>query len=413
MPLDEAVAKNLIPCSRCGAKGAAVRRLEGKPHFLCAACDRRNRWIVAAGTAVALAAVAFFAWRMGVRPGAPTPRVGADDVEVLLRSGRLREARTQLETQIRAQPGDPRPLVLLGHCLLNLGYTDGALDAFRKAVEVDPESAAIGGLWIGMALQSLGRAAEARPHLEPPFPQPQLDDQRRASLAECLVDLERYDDALRLLGEATDPGRLRARYRALRLAGRPAEAEALLAHVDAKDLWTFRATQRREDGDFEGARQVLDARRRESPEDRFKVARAAVALAADEGDLARVLEHAAELRQAPQIQLRAEALSFRAMAFLLAGNPDGARAAAEEFLSSVDQELSSLRLERLQMLHLLGKATTSDVEAEAARLARVRANDLYWFLAAATEDRAWAEKGLAATPGRNFPYHALKRLAGK
>jgi tetratricopeptide (TPR) repeat protein len=413
MPLDEAVAKNLIPCSRCGAKGAAVRRIEGKPHFLCGACGRRNRWIVAAGTAVALAAVAFFAWRMGVRPGAPTPVAGAEDVERLLRAGRHRDARARLEAQIRAQPDDPRPLILLGHCLLNLGYTDGALDAFRRAVAVDPESASVGGLWIGMALQALGRAAEARPHLETPFPQPQLDDQRKASLVECLVDLELYDDALRLLGEATDPARLRARYRALRLAGRPADAEALLKHVGPKDLWTFRATQRREDGDFEGARQVLDAQRRASPEDRFKVARAAVALAADEGDLTRVLEHAAELRQAPQAQLRAEGLAFRAMAFLLAGNRDGARAAAEEFLSSVDQELSSLRLERLQMLHVLGKATTADVEAEAARVARVRANDLYWFLAAATEDRAWAEKGLAATPGRNFPYHALQRFAAK
>lgn len=413
MPLNEAVAKDLLPCARCGTKGAAVRRVEGRPHFLCAACARRIRWIAGAGTVLALAAVAFFAWRLGVRPGAPTPRPGTEDVDALLRSGRLREARGRLEAQAQAAPGDPRPLILLGHCLDRLGYKEGALDAFRRAVAADPESAPIGGLWIGMALQALGRSAEARPHLETPIPQPELDAQRRAVLVECLVDLERYDDALRLVGDAADPGALRARYRALRFAGRPAEAEAVLLRIPPREHWSFRATQRREDGDFAGAREILEARRREAPDDRFRAARALAAVAADEGDLARLIEHAGELRAAPEPHLRAEGLVFHALAHLLAGNRDGARAAAAEFDASVDQELSSLRLERLQMLHLLGKAATADVEAEAARVARVRANDLYWFLAAATEDRAWAEKGLAATPGRNFPYHALRRLAGK
>ena len=65
------------------------------------------------------------------------------------------------------------------------------------------------------------------------------------------------------------------------------------------------------------------------------------------------------------------------------------------------------------MQHLIGKASTAELEAEAKRVSRVRANDLYWFLAVASGERVWAEKGLEATPGRNFPYHALRRLAGK
>ena len=132
-------------------------------------------------------------------------------------------------------------------------------------------------------------------------------------------------------------------------------------------------------------------------------------MAVETNDLPRLEALAAELAGDPRHF--GEGLWFRAMGRLLAGKPAEARAIAEEFLSKTHPELSSIRLERLQMRVLTGQAGAGDVEAEAKRMPRVRANDLFWFLAVATGDRAWAEKGLAATPGRNFSYYSLKRLA--
>jgi hypothetical protein len=410
LPLEEAVAKGLIPCASCGAKSAAVKRVEGKPHFLCATCSggRRTTWLgVLLGLGLVAAAAAWLAPR---GPEAP-PQTG--DVDRFLREGKTREAVRALEAQAQAAPGDPRPLFLLGRLRLDLGYTEGALAAFVRVIELEPDAALTAGLFVGVCLQRLGRAGEALPQLQATVGDPALDALRKASLAECLLDLERYDEALALLGDGKDPRRLWARHRALSYGGRPAEARALLKDVDPREAWTFEASRLREDGDFEGARRLLDARRKAAPDDRLKLARSELLLAADEGDLTRLLERAGELAAASDVQLRAQGLGYRATACLLAGNRDGARAAAEAFFATADPELSSIRLERLQMRYLLGQATVADIEAEAKRVSRAHANDLYWFLAAATEDRAWAEKGLAATPGRNFPYHALKRLAGK
>jgi len=41
------------------------------------------------------------------------------------------------------------------------------------------------------------------------------------------------------------------------------------------------------------------------------------------------------------------------------------------------------------------------------------ANELLWYLALVTGDRARAERAAAATPGHNFPYHAIQRLLKK
>ncbi len=411
MPLDEAVAKGLIPCAGCGAKGAAVKRVDGKPHFLCPKCagGKSTAWI---GALVAVAVFAAAAWWLTQGTAAPPPDPLAE-AEALVRAGRFREARLLLEARPAAMAGDPRPLILLGHVLLNLGATEKALEAFRGVLETDPDSAAVGGIWIGVALQRLSRSAEALPYLETPFPNAALDEQRKASLAECLLDLERYDDALRLLGDGRDPRRLWARHRALRYGGRDAEAEALLKDVDPKELWPFRVTQGREAGDFEGAKKTIDVRFKEAPGDRLKLVRAAMSISADTGDAATLEALAGELAAGTDVQLRAEGMVYRAIALLQLGKAEEAKRQAETFLAKTDPELSAIRLDRLQMLRLAGRATDADLETEAKRVSHFHANDLYWFLAVVTGDKAWAEKGLAATPGRNFPYHALKRLAGK
>src|SRR4051812_37619705 len=43
IPLNEAVARGIIPCGMCGAKGADVRKVGTRNHFLCAACSHRGR----------------------------------------------------------------------------------------------------------------------------------------------------------------------------------------------------------------------------------------------------------------------------------------------------------------------------------------------------------------------------------
>ena len=51
VPLDEAVKRGLIPCAKCGAQGAGVKRLQdGRPHFLCDRCADRTPppgWLIA------------------------------------------------------------------------------------------------------------------------------------------------------------------------------------------------------------------------------------------------------------------------------------------------------------------------------------------------------------------------------
>ena len=72
-----------------------------------------------------------------------------------------------------------------------------------------------------------------------------------------------------------------------------------------------------------------------------------------------------------------------------------------------------MRLERMMMRHLIGELKDADLDAEVRRLSRFHANDVLWYLALATGDRAWAEKAAAATPGHNYPYHAIQRLLKK
>jgi thioredoxin-like negative regulator of GroEL len=409
IPLEDAVARGLIPCSACGAKGAGVKRVEGKPHFLCATCSRGRAtpWIAGLVGVLVLAGAAYW-----LRPAPPAARPPQDDwfveADALLRARKYPEARAALEAQARETPADARVHFLLGQCLLAMGVAEGAHAAFTTAAAADKDAVPINALWAGIALQRLGRSAEALPLLQPPTV-PKFEEHRRAALVECLLDLERYDEALRAMG--TEPGLLWERHRALRYGGKPAEAQAVEDRADPKEAWTFRVTRLREEGDFDGVRAVLEKRRKEAPEDRLKLARAELSVAVETNDLPRLEALAAELAADPRHL--AEGLWFRAMGRLLAGKPAEARATAEEFLAKTPAEVSSIRLERLQMRFLAGKATAEEVEAEAKRISRVRGNDLYWFLAVATGDRAWAEKGLAATPGRNFPYYSLKRLTGK
>jgi hypothetical protein len=67
----------------------------------------------------------------------------------------------------------------------------------------------------------------------------------------------------------------------------------------------------------------------------------------------------------------------------------------------------------MMMRHLVGELKDADLEAEAKLQSRFQANDVYWYLALATGDRAWAERAAASTPGHNYPYHSIQRILKK
>jgi tetratricopeptide (TPR) repeat protein len=402
IPIEEALARGLIACTTCGVKGPGVRRVEAR--FACEACAAKKgghaaAWL--AGGALLLLLV-WAAWLL--RPGEP-PKLDpfVAELDVLLQQRRFAEARDLLKARLAAAPGDPGLHIYLGHALFNLGHVEDALAEFRKGNELDPSTAALGEIWVGICLHRLGYAREALPLLEKPVPSGEMEERRRQALAETLLDLERYDDALKLLPPtARDPRSIFNRHRGLRYGGKTAEADALLASLDPKEAWSFRATLLREQGDFDGARKLLAEHK--ATTDAFRAARAELTLALEAGDLARLFEPIVE---------PGDGLWFRAVGMLLAGKRDEAVKAAREFLAKTDPKLASLRQNRLMMRYLAGEAKLEDLEAEAQRVHRFQSADYYFFLAAATGDKSWAAKGVEGSPGHNFPYHALKRLAGR
>ena len=416
IPLEEALARGQVPCAACGVAQAGVRRVHDR--LLCAACAKKDgraaAWIVGGVVVLALAGAA---WLVARPSATEAPSDWTLQVNALLSSGRAAEARDLLAPLLEASPRDPGLNIYMGHCLIRLGRPEPALGHFRTALEgeLDPDTKRMGEVWVGIALHKMGRSAEALPHLQAPVRSAFMEAHRATARVEALLDLERYDEALALLpAEARDPAVLEHRYKALRYAGRAAEADRLLASLPPDAAWAVRVVTLREDGRFADARVILDGRRLQakpgSP-DAVRAARADLALRVEQGDLDGLEKSVAELLAGPP-SLQGHALYFRALGQLIAGRRDDARTTAAAFLERVDPAAAVSRLEHFAMRHLVGKATAEELEAEAKAVPRFAANDLYYYLAVATGDRAWAVKGLEATPGRNFPYHALKRLAG-
>ncbi len=436
IPLDEAIRQGLIPCAACGARGAEVRQLAGRKHFLCFPCARRSARLKLAGlVAIIVAAVAFLAIRMvpgkaagekatSQDPADPDP-AAIGEAEGLVAAGRFAEARARLRPLLERWPRHARPNFLMGKCLHSLNYHESAVPFLRAAAEARPEDASVSCL-LGLALQRADRSAEAIAPLQRPVPDAALENLRQVVLAECHLDLERFEEALRLLGtRPPSPSTIWARSRALTYMGRPEEAAKVLAELDATagtdpEAHLLRANGRaiaaREAGDFAGSLREIAAAiggfAAGSPGWQ-RLRRAELATHLEAGDAARLEAAAAELAGAKSQDYVGAALWYRAAGRLMAGRPEEARAFAREFRDRIDPEHTPLRLERMMMRHLAGDLKAADLEAEAKVLPRGRANDLYWYLAVATGDRAWAGKGLEATPGRNFPYHALRRAAGK
>lgn len=385
IPLNEAVARGILPCSVCGASGADVRKVGTRNHLLCGPCARRGRtWtlVLAASAVLIVALVGYLVYRSRPAPGPPEPKGPTESVSkeivALMDTRRYAAAREKIRELLGPFPKRPDLNLLMGKCLMGLKAYDAAVPYFTITYAAGPPFADEAALWLGLCLKTLGRAQEALKYLEP---QTELTRPQRTDLAEVYLDLERYEEALKILPEDAIWGR----HRALVYLGRGDEARRI------GDPFML-AGQLREEGDFAGAARLLAA------ETGPRARKAEVILGIESGNL-------------PEVDLATDDGPFlRAIVHLVAGRRDAAKTAAWEFLAKTDKEFAPLRLERMMMRHLVGELKDADLEEEAKLLSRFHANDVYWYLALATGDRAWAEKAAASTPGHNYPYHAIQRL---
>ncbi len=431
IPLDEAVARELIPCSVCGAKGAGVRQVGGKKHLLCAACEARGRrwtWgaIVALVVVAGVVAVSRFRAKPVDPPSPPAPplaMVEAERIEKeivdLIQQKRYRDAAAWLRQLLQQNPGQPLLNLYMGQCLINLGYFELSARHFQAAMAGDPKDEAECRASLGMALQSLGHSAQALPFLEKEFKGSSFEKSRQVLLAECYLDLERYEDAIKVLQDKPpDLVNLRVRHRALLYLGKPDEARKVFEAADVPPVSRAMslALQFREEGDFAGALKILEeAAAKVDPKslDLLHLRQAILQVHVESGDLARLEDEASELAKCLHPITAGEARYYLVLGRLMAGKRDVAVAAANEFLGTMDILLGLLRAESLMMQHLAGTRKVEDLVGEAAKVSRFRANDLYFYIALATGDPAWAKKAAESTPGHNFPYHAIQRLLKK
>ncbi len=432
IPLSEAVDRGLIPCASCGAKGADVRKVGDRSQFLCPKCARGGgTWIwVLAGLTFAVVALVVLLLRMHGNDG-PTP-VGPDGRPLppippharepepwmketlrLMELKRYADARVRIAELLEPLPKQPELNLLMGRCLMSLRYYDAAIPYLKNAYDAGGAFRDEGGLRLGLCYKTIGHAAEALKVLEKPAAG---DTNIRGELAEVYLDLERYDDALAALPDSNDRGSLWARHRALVYKGLAADAAKLLEGRDEDEVASLKAGQLREAGDFAGALKIIDAQTAKATPGGSvwnQLRRGERSVAVEAGDLARLDAVAAAMAADKDPQIQAEAAFTRALGALMAGKPDAAKTAAWEFLAKGDKEFSPLRLERMMMRHQVGELKDADLEAEAKLLSRFHANDLLYYLALASGDPARAEAALAATPGHNYPYYAIRRLTKK
>jgi len=422
--LSEAIDRGLMPCASCGRTGAALRKAGKGDALLCARCASRGgawTWVLA-GLTFAVVALVFLLLRLRAHhpsdaagtpplpPSARNPEPWMRETLRLMEMKRYADARVRIAELLEPLPKQPELNLLMGRCLMSLRAYDAALPYLQIASEAGGAFRDEGGLRLGLCYKTIGHSAQALPFLEPSSG---TETSVRGELAEVYLDLERYDEALRLLPEPTRAGALWGRHRALMYQGKTEEARRLLDGRPEAEVTTLRAGQLREEGDFAGARKILDAYAAGLPPgspDALRVQRSLLSLAVESHDLALLDSVAVALAADKDPQVQGEAAFARALGHLLAGRREQAKSAAWEFLAKTDKEFSPNRLERMMMRHLVGELKTADLEAEVALLSRFHANDLLWYLALESGDRTRAERALAATPGHNYPYHAIRRL---
>jgi hypothetical protein len=138
IPLEEAVARGLIPCGACGAKGADVRKVGQQNHFLCARCVRKGRawtWVLLGFTVIVVGLGGYLLYR-GKKPVEDTRPNGArgQDAEPfmketlrLMETKRYADARARIEELLETPSEEPELNLLLGSCLMELSAYEAAL----------------------------------------------------------------------------------------------------------------------------------------------------------------------------------------------------------------------------------------------------------------------------------------------
>ncbi len=373
-----------------------------------------------------MAAVLWMRFLQPPEPPLPPPGPGFE-LQILFEEavkgmgeGKYPVARQRLLEALRRAPEVPDLHFLMGRCLRAMGYFEASIPHWAWVVERHPAGREPALLELGLALNRMGRAREAVRYLEKSFEVAPLEQQRQLILAECYLELELYEDALKAVEGWPAAGRaVWVRHRALSYLGRPEEARKVVADMQEEDPGarqfkaTLQASLAREEGDFDAARRSLEeALRPLEPggADWARLRRSEIALCIETGDGARLEAVSDELSKHAEGHVAGVALWGRAMARLLAGDREGAAAAAREFLERTDREFTPLRMERLMMLHLAGELKDEILEAEIRELPRSWQNDLLYYLSLARGDRSLAERALQATSGHNFPYHAIRRL---
>lgn len=420
IPLGEAVSRGVIPCGRCGQPGAEVRELGGKKHFICPRCAGRPRLWVALLLGVALSLFLLAVWLTSTGDPGEDMKTVLAAIEAELREGKAENALSRARATLKEHPQLGSLHCMAGQALLQLRRSPEAVHHFRKALDKGGEASELCVFGLGRALALSNRAAESLDHLERPFTDPVLELSRKRTLAEAYLEVGRYEDSLRLL-DLLEPDliALQARFRALSYLGKTEEALGLLASLPADDPQArvtgaiLRASQEREGGAFDAAENILKKALAGEPDDspaRLRLRRSLLALYVEAGKTDLLIQEAERLASEARASYVTQAMWYRAMGLLLAGRQAEAKAAAKAFLERVPSEYAPFRQERLMMSHLAGEASVDGVAEEAAATSRVRANDLYFYLAAATGERKWAQQALESTPKHNFPYHAIQRF---
>jgi protein O-GlcNAc transferase len=89
------------------------------------------------------------------------PSIRRNLAVALVKTGQTREAATEAERALLAQPSDRDALLLVADCRLRLGETQGAVDLLKPAAAASPGDKAVAYL-LGTALIDLNRTAEAQ-----------------------------------------------------------------------------------------------------------------------------------------------------------------------------------------------------------------------------------------------------------
>jgi tetratricopeptide (TPR) repeat protein len=159
---------------------------------------------------------------------------------IYLDLGRAARAREELEAGLKAAPGAPQFVALLGEAERQLGNHARAAELARQALKADP-SLAQARYYLGLALLSLGRRDEAIAELERVVQSGPNQVDPYVTLGAAYLEAARLEPALAVLGrgaaiDANRPDLCVQLARAYRLKGMLAEADAQLTRAAARTL---------------------------------------------------------------------------------------------------------------------------------------------------------------------------------